>query len=40
MKAKTKKFYKKVANKKARKTDIGNGGNFKKAYETYNIERT
>lgn len=39
-KAKTKKFYKKIANKKVRQTKVADGGNYKKAYETYNIERT
>ena len=40
MKANTRKFYKKAANKATRKTTFVSGGSFKKVYETYNIKRT
>jgi hypothetical protein len=30
-------FFKRQANKKVRKVLIGNGGNYKKAYDTYRI---
>ena len=34
---KHKRFYKKIANKKVRKTKIGNNGNYKKCFESWNI---